>query len=299
MGQKVHPKGLRIGIVKDWDTRWYADKKNFSDLLVEDVKLRNFIKKTLYASGVSRIEIERAANRIKIIVHTAKPGMVIGRQGQGIAELQSKLAEMTGKQISLDVKEIRVAELDAQLVAESIAQQLEKRMSFRRAMKQAIQKAMRMGAKGVRVIISGRIGGAEIARTERAWEGTVPLHTLRADIDYGFAEADTTFGKIGVKVWMYVARLRSRLLPASGAATAASGVSAAAGVAGAAAGVPARAPRGPAVRIAPQPSGRRSLQARSLSAGKGGIASACTEARQVASPPQGGRQAEQGSLQGR
>jgi len=204
VGQKVHPKGLRIGIVKDWDTRWYADKKNFSDLLVEDVKLRNFIKKTLYASGVSRIEIERAANRIKIIVHTAKPGMVIGRQGQGIAELQSKLAEMTGKQISLDVKEIRVAELDAQLVAESIAQQLEKRMSFRRAMKQAIQKAMRMGAKGVRVIISGRIGGAEIARTERAWEGTVPLHTLRADIDYGFAEADTTFGKIGVKVWMYV-----------------------------------------------------------------------------------------------
>ena len=204
MGQKVHPKGLRIGIVKDWDTRWYADKRNFSDLLVEDVKIRNFIKKTLYTAGVSRIEIERAANRIKVIVHTAKPGMVIGRQGQGIADLQSKLAAMTGKQISLDVKEIRMPELDAQLVAESIAQQLEKRMSFRRAMKQAIQKAMRLGAKGVRIVISGRIGGAEIARTERAWEGTVPLHTLRADIDYGFAEADTTFGKIGVKVWMYV-----------------------------------------------------------------------------------------------
>lgn len=204
MGQKVHPKGLRIGIVKGWDTRWYADKRNFSDLLVEDVKIRNYIKKTLYAAGISRIEIERAANRIRITVHTAKPGMVIGRQGQGIAELQNRLAEMTGKQISLDVKEIRVAELDAQLVAESIAQQLEKRMSFRRAMKQAIQRAMRLGAQGVRIIISGRIGGAEIARTERAWEGTVPLHTLRADIDYGFAEADTTFGKIGVKVWMYV-----------------------------------------------------------------------------------------------
>ncbi len=204
MGQKVHPKGLRIGIVKGWDTRWYADKRNFSDLLVEDVKIRNYIKKTLYAADISRIEIERAANRIRITVHTAKPGMVIGRQGQGIAELQNRLAEMTGKQISLDVKEIRVAELDAQLVAESIAQQLEKRMSFRRAMKQAIQRAMRLGAQGVRIIISGRIGGAEIARTERAWEGTVPLHTLRADIDYGFAEADTTFGKIGVKVWMYV-----------------------------------------------------------------------------------------------
>lgn len=204
MGQKVHPKGLRIGIVKGWDTRWYADKRNFSDLLVEDVKIRNYIKKTLYAAGISRIEIERAANRIRITAHTAKPGMVIGRQGQGIAELQNRLAEMTGKQISLDVKEIRVAELDAQLVAESIAQQLEKRMSFRRAMKQAIQRAMRLGAQGVRIIISGRIGGAEIARTERAWEGTVPLHTLRADIDYGFAEADTTFGKIGVKVWMYV-----------------------------------------------------------------------------------------------
>lgn len=204
MGQKVHPKGLRIGIVKDWDTRWYADKRNFSDLLVEDVKIRKFVKKALYAAGVSRIEIERAANRIKVTVHTAKPGMVIGKQGQGISDLQNQLAAMTGKQVSLNVVEIRVAELDAQLVAESIAQQLEKRIAFRRAMKQAIQKAMRMGAKGIRVIISGRIGGAEIARKERAWEGTVPLHTLRANIDYGFAEASTTFGKIGVKVWMYV-----------------------------------------------------------------------------------------------
>jgi len=203
VGQKVHPKGLRIGIVKDWDTRWFADKRNFSELLLEDVKIRKYIKETLYAAGISRIEIERAANRVRVIVHTAKPGMVIGRQGQGIAELQAALERMTGKVISLDVKEIRYPELDAQLVAESIAQQLEKRMSHRRAMKQAIQRAMRLGAQGVRIVVSGRIGGAEIARSERAWEGTVPLHTLRADIDYGFAEADTTFGKIGVKVWIY------------------------------------------------------------------------------------------------
>ena len=203
MGQKVHPKGLRIGIVKEWDTRWYADKRNFSDLLVEDVKIRKFVKKTLFNSGVSRIEIDRAANRLKVTVHTAKPGMVIGKQGQGITDLQNQLSAMTGKTVSLDVKEIRVAEVDAQLVAESIAQQLEKRIAFRRAMKQAVQKAMRMGAKGIRLVISGRIGGAEIARKERTWEGTVPLHTLRANIDYGFAEASTTFGKIGVKCWLY------------------------------------------------------------------------------------------------
>lgn len=204
MGQKVHPKGLRIGIVKEWDTRWYANKQNFSALLVEDVKIRKFVKKTLYNSGVSRIEIERAANRIKVTVHTAKPGMVIGKQGQGIADLQKAIEAMTGKSVNLNVVEIRVAELDAQLVAENIAQQLEKRIAFRRAMKQTVQKAMRLGAKGIRIIISGRIGGAEIARKERTGEGTVPLHTLRADIDYGFAEADTTFGKIGVKVWMFV-----------------------------------------------------------------------------------------------
>ena len=204
MGQKVHPKGLRIGIVKDWDTRWYANKKNFSDLLVEDVKIRKFLKKTLFNSGVSRVEIERAANRVTVTVHTAKPGMVIGKQGAGIADIQKQLAVLTGKNVSLNVMEVRTPELDAQLVAENIAQQLEKRIAFRRAVKQAIQKAMRLGAKGIRVIISGRIGGAEIARKERAWEGTVPLHTLRAPIDYGFAEADTTYGKIGVKVWMYV-----------------------------------------------------------------------------------------------
>lgn len=203
MGQKVHPKGLRIGIVKDWDTRWYANKQNFSALLVEDVKIRKYVKKALYNSGVSRIELERAANRIKVTVHTAKPGMVIGKQGQGIADLQKALEAMTGKSVNVNVVEVRIAELDAQLVAENIAQQLEKRIAFRRAMKQSIQKAMRIGAKGVRIVISGRIGGAEIARRERSWEGTVPLHTLRADIDYGFAEASTTYGKIGVKCWLF------------------------------------------------------------------------------------------------
>lgn len=203
MGQKVHPKGLRVGVVKDWDTRWYANKKNFSDLLVEDVKIRKFVKKALYNSGVSRIEIERTANNVKVTVHTAKPGMVIGKAGAGIADLQKALGALTGKNVNLNVVEIRAAEVDAQLVAESIAQQLEKRVAFRRANKQAVQKAMRLGAKGIRIIVSGRIGGAEIAREERISEGTVPLHTLRADIDYGFAEADTTFGKIGVKCYIY------------------------------------------------------------------------------------------------
>jgi small subunit ribosomal protein S3 len=204
VGQKVHPKGLRLGIVKDWDSKWYANKQNFSTLLVEDVKIRKFVKKALYNSGVSRIELERAANRIKVTVHTAKPGMVIGKQGAGISDLQKALETMTGKSVSVNVIEIRIAELDAQLVAESIAQQLEKRIAFRRAMKQSVQKAMRMGAKGIKVLISGRIGGAEIARREGAKDGTVPLHTLRADIDYGFAEATTTYGKIGIKCWLFV-----------------------------------------------------------------------------------------------
>jgi len=203
VGQKVHPKGLRIGIIKDWDARWYANKQNFSALLIEDVKIREYIKKALYHSGISRIEIERFANRVKVIIHTAKPGMVIGKQGTGINELQKKLEEMTGKQVSVNVVEVRVPELDAQLVAENIAQQLERRVAFRRAMKQAVQRAMRAGAKGIKVTVSGRLGGAEIARSETAKDGTVPLHTLRADIDYGFAEADTTYGKIGVKCWIY------------------------------------------------------------------------------------------------
>jgi small subunit ribosomal protein S3 len=207
VGQKVHPKGLRIGIVKDWDTKWYADKKNFADLLVEDVKIREFVKKTLYNSGVPRIEIERIVTgntqRVKVTVHTAKPGMVIGRQGAGITDLQTQLEKLTGKSVSVNVVEVKNPEVDATLVAESIAQQLEKRVSFRRAMKQAVQRAMRQGAKGIRVRISGRIGGAEIARVEGDKDGTVPLHTLRADIDYGTAEANTTAGKVGVKVWLY------------------------------------------------------------------------------------------------
>ena len=214
MGQKVHPKGLRIGIVKGWDTRWYANKQNFSALLVEDVKIRQYVKKALYNSGVSRIEIERAANRVTVTVHTAKPGMVIGKQGQGITDLQKALSTMTGKNANVNVIEVRVPELDAQLVAENIAQQLEKRIAFRRAVKQSIQKTMRMGSKGIRIVVSGRIGGAEIARRERMWEGTVPLHTLRADIDYGFAEASTTYGKIGVKVWLFAGDRSA--LPAGG-----------------------------------------------------------------------------------
>jgi len=203
VGQKVHPKGLRIGIVKDWDTRWYANKQNFSALLVEDVKIRQYVKKALYNSGISRIEIERFANRIRVIVHTAQPGRVIGKQGAGINDLQKALEAMTGKNVSVNVIEVRVPEVDAQLVAESIAQQLERRIAFRRAMKQAVQRAMRAGAKGIRILVSGRLGGAEIARSEGAKDGTVPLHTLRADIDYGFAEANTTYGKIGVKCWVY------------------------------------------------------------------------------------------------
>jgi small subunit ribosomal protein S3 len=209
VGQKVHPKGLRIGIVKDWDAKWYARDKNFVELLHEDIKVRNWVKKHLYASGVSRVEIERAANRIKVTVHTAKPGMVIGKGGAGVEDLRKKIENLTGKSASVNIIEVKVPEVDAILIAESIASQLEKRISFRRAMKQAVTRAMRLGARGVRVVISGRIGGAEIARRERDWEGTVPLHTLRADIDYGTAEASTTYGKIGVKVWVY----RGEVLP--------------------------------------------------------------------------------------
>lgn len=202
MGQKVHPKGLRIGIIKDWDSKWYADK-DYADLVLEDHKLRRFIKNRLYQAGVSTIEIERAANRIKITIHTAKPGIVIGRGGSEVEALRKELEKMTGKQINLNIVEIKKPELDAQLVAENVAAQLERRISFRRAMKQAVSKAMRMGAEGIKVSVSGRLGGAEIARTEWYSEGKVPLHTLRADIDYGFAEANTTYGKIGVKVWIY------------------------------------------------------------------------------------------------
>lgn len=203
MGQKVNPHGLRVGVIKDWDSKWYADKGSFADFLIEDNKVREFVKKKLYVAGVSKVLLERQAeNKLKVIVLTAKPGMVIGRSGNGIDELKGDLEKLTKKTISIEIKEVRRSELDAQLTAESIAQALERRISFRRAMKQAIGRTMKAGAKGIKVLVSGRLGGAEIARSEKYSEGNVPLHTLRADIDYGFAEADTTYGKLGVKVWI-------------------------------------------------------------------------------------------------
>jgi small subunit ribosomal protein S3 len=210
MGQKVNPHGLRIGIIKDWDTKWYANKKNFGELLVEDFKIRKYIKKRLYISGVSRIEIERAANKTKINIYSAKPGLVIGKGGTGIEELRKDVEKMTQKSVLINITEIKAPEKDAQLVAEKIASELEKRISFRRAMKQAMSRAMKLGAKGIKTAVAGRLGGAEIARTEHYHEGTIPLQTLRADIDYGFAEADTTYGKLGVKVWIY----KGEVLPA-------------------------------------------------------------------------------------
>ena len=203
MGQKVSPHGLRVGVIKDWDSKWYADKANFADYLVEDNKVREYVKKKLYVAGVSKVLIERAAeNKMRVIVLTAKPGMVIGSSGAGIDNLRAELKKLTGKDIDISIEEVRRSEMDAQLTAESIAQALERRVSFRRAMKQAIGRTMKAGAKGIKVLCSGRLGGAEIARSEKYSEGNVPLHTLRADIDYGFAEADTTYGKIGVKVWI-------------------------------------------------------------------------------------------------
>jgi small subunit ribosomal protein S3 len=210
MGQKVNPHGLRIGIIKDWDTKWYAANKNFSEFLVEDFKIRKFLKNKLYSSGISRIEIERAANKIKVNVNTAKPGLVIGKGGAGIEELRKQLEKMTQKNVLINITEIKVPELDSQIVAESIASQLEKRISFRRAMKQAMTRTMKLGAKGIKTSVAGRLGGAEIARTEHYHEGTIPLQTLRADVDYGFAEANTTYGKLGVKVWIY----KGEVLPA-------------------------------------------------------------------------------------
>jgi len=203
VGQKVHPHGLRVGIIKDWDAKWFANKKNFPDLLIEDVKIRETIKKKLYNAGISRIQIERAANRIRINIHTAKPGIVIGKGGSGIEALRQDLEKLTQKTVVINIIEIKAPDLDAQLVAENIAAQLERRISFRRAMKQAMSRTMKAGAKGIKTMVSGRLGGAEIARSERYHEGTIPLQTLRADIDYGFAEAHTTYGRIGVKVWIY------------------------------------------------------------------------------------------------
>ncbi|OHW62426.1 30S ribosomal protein S3 [Andreesenia angusta] len=203
MGQKVNPHGLRVGVIKDWDSRWYADKKNFAEYLVEDNKIRKHLKKKLFIAGISRIEIERAANRVKVTINTSKPGMVIGKGGAGVEQTRKDLEKMIGKNVTVNVEEIKKPEADAQLVAESIASQLERRVSFRRAMKQSIQRSMRMGIKGIKTAVSGRLGGADMARTEGYSEGTIPLQTIRADIDYGFAEADTTYGKIGVKVWIY------------------------------------------------------------------------------------------------
>ncbi len=206
MGQKANPHGLRVGVIKDWDSRWYANKADFGDILVEDYNVRNFIKKSLYAAGVPRIEIERFADKVRIHIHCAKPGIVIGRQGSEIEKLREKLGKMmkmNKDRIYINIIEVKQPDMDSQLVAEKIALDLENRVSFRRAMKQSIGRTMRLGAKGIKIKVSGRLAGAEIARSESYHEGTIPLQTIRADIDYGFAEADTTYGKLGVKVWIY------------------------------------------------------------------------------------------------
>lgn len=209
MGQKVNPVGMRIGIIRDWESKWYADKKEYTELLHEDIKVRDFVLKRLKDSSVSHVDIERAANRVNITIHTAKPGMVIGKGGTEVDTLRNKLNEMTGKRVHINIAEIKSPDLNAKLVADNIAQQLERRIAFRRAMKQSIQRTMRAGAKGIKVQVSGRLAGAEIARSEGYSEGTVPLHTLRADIDYAHSEAHTTYGRIGVKVWIY----RGQILP--------------------------------------------------------------------------------------
>ena len=202
MGQKVNPHGLRVGVISDWDSKWYAEK-DFADNLVEDYKIREFLKKKLYSAGISKIEIERTVDKVKAIVYTAKPGVVIGKGGSEIEKVKAQLSKMTTKKLSIDIKEVKKPDNDAQLVAENIATQLENRISFRRAMKSAMSRTMKSGAKGIKTAVSGRLGGADMARTEFYSEGNIPLQTLRADIDYGFAEADTTYGKLGVKVWIY------------------------------------------------------------------------------------------------
>ena len=202
MGQKVNPHGLRVGVIKDWDSKWYAEA-DFSENLAEDYTIRKFIKKKLYSAGISKIEIERTSDRVKVIVFTAKPGVVIGKGGADIDNLKAEVQKLTTKKLSIDIKEIKRPDNDAQLVAENIATQLENRVSFRRAMKSVMTRTMKSGAKGIKTSVSGRLGGADMARTEFYSEGTIPLQTLRADIDYGFAEADTTYGKVGVKVWIY------------------------------------------------------------------------------------------------
>ncbi len=202
MGQKVNPHGLRVGVIKDWDSKWYAEA-DFADLLVEDYNIRTYLKKKLYAAGISKIEIERASDRVKVIIYTAKPGVVIGKGGAEIEKIKAEVQKFTSKKLVVDIKEVKRPDRDAQLVAENIALQLENRVSFRRAMKSCMSRTMKSGAKGIKTSCSGRLGGADMARTEFYSEGTIPLQTLRADIDYGFAEADTTYGKVGVKVWIY------------------------------------------------------------------------------------------------
>ncbi len=204
MGQKVNPHGMRVGVIKDWDSKWYADKKTFSDTLVEDYNIRKFLKKRLYSAGIAKIDIERAANdKVRVVIYTAKPGFVIGKGGAEIEKVKKEVQKLTSRNVNIDIKEIKRPDRDAQLVAENIAQSLENRVSFRRAMKQAMQRTMKSGALGIKASVSGRLGGADIARREFYSEGTIPLQTLRADIDYGFAEAATTYGRLGVKVWIY------------------------------------------------------------------------------------------------
>mgnify|MGYP002794689284 FL=1 len=203
MGQKVHPTGARVGIIKDWNSKWYADSKDFANYLVEDQKIRKFLKKKLYTAGISKIEIERTAKFVKVNVYAAKPGIIIGKGGAGVEALKAEVSKLIGKDVNLNIVEVKNIDTDAQLVAEDIASQLERRISFRKAMKQCMQKSLKAGALGIKTSVSGRLGGADMARTEFYKEGNIPLQTLRADIDYGFAEADTTYGKIGVKVWIY------------------------------------------------------------------------------------------------
>ena len=212
MGQKVNPHGLRVGVIKDWDSRWYARNEKVGDLLVEDKKIRDYLKKTLYSAGIPKIEIERDNAKVRVYLHCARPGVVIGKGGEEINKIQAGLTAMVGKPVDLKIIEVRNADMDAQLVAENIAQQLEKRIGFRRAMKNAMGRAMRAGALGIKTSVSGRLGGAEIARTEHYHDGTIPLQTLRADIDYGFAEAATTYGRIGVKVWIYKGEVLTQTL---------------------------------------------------------------------------------------
>ena len=215
MGQKVHPHGIRVGVIKDWDSRWFAKGKDFGNLLVEDYNLRKMLKKKLASSGVSKIEIERTGEKVRVHIHCAKPGMVIGKGGAEIEKLRLYCEKFLGTPVSINIVEIKSPDVNAQLIAESIAQQLEKRISFRRAMKQAMGRAMKFGAKGIKTQVSGRLGGAEIARTEHYHEGTIPLQTLRADIDYGFAEAATTYGRLGVKVWLYKGEVLGSVRPES------------------------------------------------------------------------------------